>query len=930
MNPGSRTALLLLTSLLWIAPAAAQQPDGGDPGEEPDEPQFNELGLRMTAEVVFDGRVQTNRWACALVEIENVGDPVDGMLVIRDTSASDGVDPTRYARPIDVPSKSRKRVFVYFEMEGWGSERMVELVGRGGRGATLAIAAFRTTAKEDDDVVVAVVGQDPMGFNVVRETWPGAVPGHPWVSQWQRRRVLTSLVPVEGLPDRAVGYNVVDVLIWSQPDPSSLSDDQLAALRHYVGMGGMLVIPVTDRWQQVADSPLAELLPVELRGATEVEHVSPLLWALDLRRKGDAGEGAVLIADARPRGIGETIRAQDGEQVLWAEREYGLGRVTFLAVDPQLAPIKGGVERDRFWRHVLYLPEPHGGQRDDLRREDVLRDELSSGATNTPDRFPGGRFALDPVHPISECIHDADELGTGAFTWSSGYYYGSSALDTWYNGVRQKLVDIPALQPLPLGWIVLFAMVYLLCIGPIDYFALKWIGRQEWTWFTFPLLIGGFFVLAVVGTTAAKGSKAVMTRLEVVDVFEPEGLWRGESYMGIFASQRTDLTMRSQTVDSMVEPMRVIPATTYWYGETMDEGFMERPAVQTGVGGGALAYHSETWTFAYLQSAWVDGSGERGHFRVEHLGGGKVSIHNETGVDLYSAMLLVGRHAYGATPPGDENWASLSTSTWDEATYSWTTAAPTGYGLHHVGSLRGQTSVNVDLDELDDQIPNAWPTPPEQAIVRPHDREDWDQFREIPEMWGERGHLDLTRMMLDGQLVLLGFANEPVEQFALEGLDPESEPRTLVRVVLGPDPRLKAPAPAPQAPGTLGLEGIGGSFGEDGPWSGVEGASVDLAGAGSSVLGSLSRDEIEDVIGQHLSQIQYCYEKRLLSDPALSGKVTTRIVIGADGSVSSATATGFDDDLDACLEGVLQRMQFPAPAGGGIVMVAYPFVFAPG
>ena len=50
----------------------------------------------MTAEVVFDGRVQSNRWGCAVVEIENVGDPVDGMLVIRDSSASDGFDPTRY------------------------------------------------------------------------------------------------------------------------------------------------------------------------------------------------------------------------------------------------------------------------------------------------------------------------------------------------------------------------------------------------------------------------------------------------------------------------------------------------------------------------------------------------------------------------------------------------------------------------------------------------------------------------------------------------------------------------------------------------------------------------------------------------------------------------------------------------------------------
>lgn len=926
MTPHIRTTLLLLAATLWLVPAAAQQPDGADAGEDTEELQFNELGLRMTAEVVFDGRVQNNRWGCALVEIENIGDPVDGLLVIRDTSASDGFDPTRYARPIDVPSKSRKRVFVYFEMEGWDSERVVELVGRGGRGVTLALAGFRTTAKEDDDVVVAVVGQDPMGMNVIRETWPGAVPGHPWISQWQRRRVLLSLVTQEGLPDRAIGYNVVDVLVWRQPDPAQMSDDQLSAVRHFVGVGGTLVVPVTDRWQQVAGSPLADLLPVELDGAVEVEGIAPLLSALELRpRKATTGE-MVLVADARARGQGETVWAVDGENVLWAERQYGLGRVVYLGVDPTLYPIKGQVERDLFWRHVLYLPSPHGGQRDGVAREDHLREDLSAGSTNTADRFPGGRFKLDPVHPISECIHDTDELGTGSFGWSTGYYYGASALDGWYNGVRQKLVDIPALKPLPLGWIVLFALVYLLFIGPIDYFGLKLIGRQEWTWFTFPLMIAGFFVLAVVGTTAAKGNKAIMTRLEIVDVFEPEGLWRGESYMGIFASQKTDLTMRSQTLDSVIEPMRVVPVSTYMYGATMDEGFMERPAVQTGVGGGALAYHSETWTFAYLQSAWIDGTSDRGHFRIESAGGGKVTIHNGSGVDLYSAMLIVGRHDPGSTPPGDEGWASLANSTWDEATYQWTTSAPTGYGLHHVGSLRSQTSVHVDLDEMDDEAPYAWPQPPDKAMIRPHDREDWDHFREIPEMWGKRGHLDLTRMMLDGQLVLVGFATEPVEGFDLEGLDPESEPRTLVRVVLGPDPRL-AQAQAQQA--TLGIEGLAGALAGDPLGPGGSG-TVALDGTTSSILGSLSQDEIQEVVNRHISQIQFCYERELTSQPLLTGKVDTRMVIGVDGSVSSATVTGVDENIEACVEGVLRQMQFPAPAGGGIVMVSYPFVFSPG
>jgi len=781
-----------LTALLIVMEAGAQP---ADPGEI-EEPEYNVLGLKMTAEVVFDGRIQGDRWACAIVELENIGDPVDGMLQIIGAASSTTGERTHYSRPVDIGRKARKRIFLYFETKGWGSEWTVELVRNGVRSSSpLITAPMRTISKEEDDVVLAIVGQDPLGTQVIRETWSGAVPGHPTVSEFPRRRVFLSLIAPENLPDRWTGYNVVDVLVWSQPDPTAVSEEQLAALGQYVGLGGTLVVAVTDRWQLVRDSSLAELLPVELRGAVEATDVDPLMRALELPQE-PRRDQTVLVANAMARGLDEQVRAVDGERVLWATREYGLGRVVFLGVDPAMYPVKGGVDRGEFWRRVSWMPEPVGGQRKTTDVSAQLYEELSGNAPNL-DALQGGKFKLAPETAISECVHDAAALGNTNFGWTSGYYYGASAIDSWYNSVRQKLVDIPALKPLPLGWILAFALVYLLSIGPVDYLVLRWLGRQEWTWITFPLMIAVFFVAATIGTTAAKGRKAVMTRLEVVDVFEPDGLWRGQSYVGIFASQRASLTLQSQRTQSVVSPMRIVPIYTGYGADPMDEGYMKRPGVQVGRGGGALAYRSDTWTFAYMQSAWVDSHPES-HFSLRDDGEGRVTVINGTDVNLHSALLLCPPSAIGGRDTYDY-----------EMGYGTVTPGVQGTRAIPLGPLMAGQSASTDLNRIPEDIQAVWPEVPDRALVRPHAREDWALFREMPDFWGRRGHLDLTRQLLDHKLILVGFTGTPVEDFELKGLDPESEPRTLVRVVLGDDPRWVAPAPPPSglfSPADMGAE----------------------------------------------------------------------------------------------------------------------------
>jgi hypothetical protein len=97
-------------------------------------------------------------------------------------------------------------------------------------------------------------------------------------------------------------------------------------------------------------------------------------------------------------------------------------------------------------------------------------------------------------------------------------------------------------------------------------------------------------------------------------------------------------------------------------------------------------------------------------------------------------------------------------------------------------------------------------------------------------------------------------------------------------------------------------------------------------------LGALDKDVIAAVIKEEMGPIRGCYLTGLRRQPTLNGKVVIKFVVAADGSVAKAdlkSSTMNDEGVEACVVDLFRGMAFPAPAGGGIVIVAYPFVFSP-
>jgi ABC-type Na+ efflux pump permease subunit len=540
----------LLGAALALSPAPAE----AAPGPEEIEQLERVFRLRMDAKPLADGFAREGQPTTIRVRLENAGGDTAGALTYSQ-SMFDGGAPRTWARPVELSAGTRKEVLLDV-IPGGGGEQVVTYSGDDGR---QAVGVFKFQVLTADDVAVMVVGRDALGLPaLVRNATSGPVPGRSFRQPASGdRTVRVGLVAPEAMPRHSTAWAAADWVVWPDADPSQVSTAQLEALRGWVADGGHLLLTVSDTWRQVQESPLGPLLPVTLDGVTDRE-VGPF-WAY-----GSTATEPAPVARAARVADGAWVRAWAQELPLFAGRVYGGGTVQVILADldaPPFADLRAG---DAGWRRLLTLPAPGGVATDLLAAEPAVLGTLSRA------------YHLDPVPEYRQfTTYEVSDTGLG-----------------WEAAIRNRLDDIPGVAPLPLEWLVGFALAYLLAIGPFDFLVLRALRRQPWTWFTFPAWIAVFSGIALYLVTSSKGSKAVMVRIELLDLFPDVGIARGTSFLSVFSTGKTRVTVQSGLTDARVVPLR-------------EAGFQEDVQVSSGDGAGALSWHAETWTLAYARSDWT-------------------------------------------------------------------------------------------------------------------------------------------------------------------------------------------------------------------------------------------------------------------------------------------------------------------------------------
>lgn len=93
--------------------------------------------------------------------------------------------------------------------------------------------------------------------------------------------------------------------------------------------------------------------------------------------------------------------------------------------------------------------------------------------------------------------------------------------------------------------------------------------------------------------------------------------------------------------------------------------------------------------------------------------------------------------------------------------------------------------------------------------------------------------------------------------------------------------------------------------------------------------GELEASAVIAAINRRMGAITRCYERRLMSNPSLGGRINFGWTITPSGSVSGlrvrSSSLG-DTQVASCVAGVLRGIRFPQPRGGS-VQISYPFIF---
>ena len=452
------SSFLLLVGLLLgviLRPAAAQGDEEGAAA-----------GIAMSARAGFDGFYKSEFWVPVHVTVANTGPAVEGEIRITVGSSAAG-DRVVYNAPISLPTQSNKRVTLLVNLARALTTPPIEL--RDDRDQLIATAVTNTMSPAPPDTLLyGVVSPEPGRFSVL-ERAPGS-----------RSQAAVAFLELADLPETAVGWSALDVLVLNDVDTGQFTAGQLEALEAWASSGGQLVVTGGPGWQQTTAS-LAEMLPVTVTGSESVDDLPALRQQAGVPFR-DPGPYVVATGSLRQ---GELLWHQEGLPLL-ARQSRGRGSVYFLALDPKAAPLVDWDGSEVLWAEIA------------------------------------GRVPASP--PWGMNVQNSYAAGTA-------------------------VSSLPSLALPSTVQLILFLLVYVVAVGPVNYIALKRLKRFELAWVTIPVLIVLFSAITYVTGFQLRGNQTIINQMSVVHSQIGSDQARVQSLIGLYSPRRTtyDLTLPGDT-----------------------------------------------------------------------------------------------------------------------------------------------------------------------------------------------------------------------------------------------------------------------------------------------------------------------------------------------------------------------------------------------
>jgi hypothetical protein len=559
----------------------------------------------------LEGNYKIGSWTPARIRLRAEKEAFSGRLELS-TSDSDDVE-TVFRRDVSLASNESIDVVTYIKPGKQMPEYHVRLIDTAGKVQARAVydssSSNRTSDGAVQGVTLIVTVGSPAGLDI---ELIAKRPGYP-----REDFRVGRLESTRELPARWFGYESVDHLVLCLDDPQQIENMDIAAraaMEAWVRNGGHLVVSVGTGWERV-QSVLGRILPAEIDRTERVNQLKELESYLGasapvLRLRGE-------LSLPHMTNIRGQVVAGSRDLPLAVRAPLGFGTVTLIGLELNREPFLGWEGRTDFWIKLLNLQK------------------RPSQENQSP-----GAWGATPLSDISSHL-------------------------------RMQLEHFEGVSLVPFQWVAFFIFVYILLIGPVDYWLVKKVlKRMELTWVTFPTMVIAVSLAAYFTAYWLKGDELRINKIDVVDVDQISGDLRGTSWFTLFSPQIKNYSIRVQP-ELAVSPAAPgqaggPPIVLSWLGLAEDAiGGMRR---QSGVGlfrrGYAFGSDAQTlvdvpiqvWSMKGFTARWHGQAGPAVDADLQAIDTNRVvkgNITNRLPVAMEDCSVIFGRKVYplGSIPP---------------------------------------------------------------------------------------------------------------------------------------------------------------------------------------------------------------------------------------------------------------------------------------
>jgi hypothetical protein len=486
-----------------------------------------------------DGMVPEASWFPVICEIKNDGPTFMGTIELTGANLTAG---QTVRTTVELPTGTLKRLIIpVFSSSTYNSSWDLRLLDERGR---MRAEQPRVTPRKQiarGTPLIGALSRTASGAPVLRQI---TVPSSAF--QPVSARLLPSI-----FPDNPLVLEGLSSLYLSSERAADLSLNQVNAIFAWLHAGGHLIIGV-EQPSDVTSSPwLKSLFPCDLKDLRSVDRHPQLQdWIriatlntnvstpempqpqpnqYNNQRQGKRRYGYPATpsvqpgSQAQPADVAEfyskipldlnfeaaamqvavgqlregTVEVSAGETPLVVTSYRGRGRVTALMFSPEREPVRSWKNLDLFWAKLADVP---------------------------PELYVAKDFN--------------NQNG-----WSS-------------DGIFGAMIDSRQVHKLPVGWLLLLLIVYLVVIGPLDQYWLKRIGKPMLTWITFPCYVVMFSLVIYFIGYKLRAGESEWNDLHIVDVLlrgEAAEL-RGRTYSSVYSPSNQRYTLLGQQKYATLRP----------------------------------------------------------------------------------------------------------------------------------------------------------------------------------------------------------------------------------------------------------------------------------------------------------------------------------------------------------------------------------------